>query len=93
MGQIKARANTILNKETAKEELKQATGELLRICKPSNWNVHINGNATVQSELDYGLMVLSMEQYTSKDVKKLTIMEFYQLKEWIKLKNKPNGRG
>lgn len=93
LDQLKARAKSLIDKEGSKAELQKATGELLRHCKPSNWNVHIDGNATVQNELDYGLMILSMEQHTSKDIRKLSIMEFYQLKAWIELKNKPNGRG
>ena len=92
MDQLKARGKAIFDKEGAQEDLKRTTGELLRLCKPSNWNVHLDGNATVQNELNYGLMVLSMQQHTTDDVNKLSIMKFYQLKAWIEIKNKPNGR-
>jgi len=90
---MSARAKSLINKESAKVGLDKATAEILRLCKPNNWNVHIEGNATVQNELDYGLMVLSMQEHTKKDLKQLTIMEFYQLKKWIDIKNKPNARG
>ena len=93
LAQLKARGKAILNRKAAKKDLKNATSELLRLSKASSWNVHKEGNALVQNELNYGLMVLSMEQHTTKDINKLSIMQFYQLKAFITLKNKPNGRG
>ena len=92
MAQLAARGKALIDKVAAQEDLRRTTSEIVRICKPKNWNVHIDGNATVQNELDYGLMVLSMQQHTTKDVNKLTIMQFYHLQAWIQIKNKPNGR-
>jgi hypothetical protein len=93
LAQLKARGKAIINPEAAKEDLKNATIELLRLSKSSSWNVHKEGNALVQNELNYGLMVLSMEKHTTKDIHKLSVMQFYQLKAFITLKNKANARG
>jgi len=91
LANLEARSLALIDKEKAKEVVKESTLELLRISRPSYWNVYVSNNAIVENENAQGLMLLSMEEHTNKNVRDLSIMNFYHLKNWIKVKNKKNG--
>lgn len=60
--------------------------------KTEYYHPSIKGNAFVLSKNEFQKLCFLLEVHTSREVKTLSILEFYNLKELVKEKNKTNGR-
>lgn len=88
--QMAAIVKGILGDESAKEQ-QDAEFEMLRLSKPSVWNIYIGGNMELQMENGFETFLFSVQEYTKEDLEKITVYRFYCLLEHIKNKNNPNG--
>jgi hypothetical protein len=86
---MKAICSQILGEQT--ETIQQdAESEMLRLSKPSVWNVYIQGNAELQFENGFETFMFLVAEHTKEDLEKMSVYRFYCLLEHIKSKNK-NG--
>ena len=67
--------------------------ELLSMQPPNVWNINTEGNMEIKMEVDFDKFLFSIAEHTSIDVEKLTVFKFYSLLDYLKSKNKKNGRG
>lgn len=79
----------ILGKDTT-ESQQEAKKEMLRLSKPSVWNVYIHGNAELEHETGFENFLFTVSEHTNEDLDKMTVYRFYCLLDYIKGKNK-NG--
>lgn len=87
IAQLKARLNKILG-EDSQEQKHKAEKEMLRLSKPSLWNVHIPGNAELEMETGFEDFMFTVAEHTKEDLDKITVFRFYSLLDYIKSKNK-----
>jgi len=64
---------------------------MLRLSKPSVWNVYMNGNAELEHEVGFEYLMFSVAEHTNEDLDNITVFRFYALLDHIKNKNKANG--
>jgi hypothetical protein len=87
--QLNARLNKILGNDS-KEDRESAEKDMLRMSKPSIWNVHIIGNAELEMEVGFEDFIFQVSEHTNEDLDKITVFRFYSLLDYIKSKGK-NG--
>ena len=61
---------------------------MLRLSKPSLWNVHMQGNAELEMETGFEDFMFLVAEHTNEDLDKITVFRFYSLLDYIKNKNK-----
>ena len=87
---LNSRLDKILG--TANEDdIKRTEYQLLKQTKAGYWNPQIEGNSEVATEREFQKLLIIMGQNTNRDVQKLTVLEFYSLKDYIIESNKKNG--
>lgn len=64
---------------------------MLRLSKPSLWNVHMPNNAELEFENGFESFMFLVAEHTNEDLDKITVYRFYILYNYIKDKEKPNG--
>lgn len=84
---LDALCDVILETEDAEDNLQDAEFDLLKLTKAEFWNSYIKGNADVGLKKDYQLFELSIQEHTNKDLKTITTFEFYNLLDYLELKN------
>ena len=84
---LEARAKAILG-EDATESLKETSNNLLDLTAPNNWNIHIEGNAAIQMDSDFEMLMISVGSQTNEDLERISIKKFYYLLNFLKEKNK-----
>jgi len=72
------------------EAIKEQDKEMLRLSKPSVWNVYITGNAEIQHDVGFELMLLGVAEAagTTEDLGEWTMFRFYNLRLYLMEKNK-----
>jgi hypothetical protein len=68
----------------------EAEGEMLRLSKPSIWNVYMDGNAEIKNDVGFETFLFTVSEQTKEDLDKITVYKFYSLLEYIK--SKKDGR-
>ncbi|MHC4648808.1 MAG: hypothetical protein ACYTBJ_25405, partial [Planctomycetota bacterium] len=66
-----------------------ATNELLRLIKPTFWNLNREGNADVSIEVGFEEFMISVAEHTNEDLNTITTFKFYTLLKHIN--KKQNG--
>jgi hypothetical protein len=84
--QLNARLDNILGQDS-KEDKVSAENEMLRMSKPSLWNVHMEGNAELEMETGFEDFMFLVAEHTNEDLDKITVFRFYSLLDYIKSKN------
>lgn len=87
----RADLGVIIGRENAEEKAEKALHELFKLTKPSYWNAFIKGNADVETEKQFEYLILSVENFTTTDLDKVTMLKFYHIMGFIKeqaLRNK-----
>lgn len=66
---------------------------MLRLSKPSVWNIYMEGNAELEHEVGFELMLLSVAEAAgiTEDLGEWTMFRFYNLRLYLMEKNKGNG--
>jgi hypothetical protein len=86
INKLKARISWILDDEGAKEQEQVATNELLRLIKPTFWNLNREGNADVDIEVGFEQFMMSVAEHTKEDLNTITTFKFYTLLKHINKK-------
>jgi hypothetical protein len=73
------------------QDIKRTEYELLKQTKSGYWNPQIEGNSEVAMEREFQKLLIIMGQNTNRDVQKLTVLEFYSLKDYIIESNRKDG--
>jgi hypothetical protein len=60
---------------------------MLRLSKPSVWNVHITGNAELEHEVGFEAFMFVVSEHTKEDINTMTVFRFYSLLDYIKSKS------
>jgi hypothetical protein len=87
---LEAVVDEILGSET-KETQDKTEFEMLRLSKPSIWNIYITGNAELEYENGFESFVFAVAEHTSENIETMSTYRFYCLLDYIKNKNKKNG--
>ena len=72
------------------EDRRNAESEMLKMSKPSIWNIHLPQNAELEFMTGFESFMYSVAENTTEDLDKITVFRFYSLLDHIKEKNK-NG--
>lgn len=83
-----ARLDAIIGGDT-EEEKQEAEKEMMRLSKPSVWNVHLPDNAELEMETGFESFMFLIAEHTNEDLDKITVFRFYSLLNHIKQKNTP----
>lgn len=89
MQQLEAVVDELLGQDT-KGKQDKAEFEMLRLSKPSIWNIYITGNAELEYENGFESFVFAVAEHTSENIETMSTYRFYCLLDYIKNKKK-NG--
>ncbi len=81
-----ARLDSIIGIES-EEEKQEAEKEMMRLSKPSVWNVHLPDNAELEMETGFESFMFLIAEHTNEDLDKITVFRFYSLLTHIKSKS------
>ena len=81
--QINARFDKVLGLESD-EDKQSAENDMLRLSKPSLWNVYMEGNAELQWEVGIESFMFLVAEHTKEDLDKITVFRFYSLLDYKK---------
>jgi ubiquitin C-terminal hydrolase len=81
----------ILEEDNNVEKEKKSTKELLKLIKPSFWNLNREGNADVDIEVGFEEFMISVSEHTKEDLNTITTFKFYTLLKHINKKHKDGG--
>ncbi len=59
---------------------------MLRLSKPSIWNVYMSGNAELEMEVGFEGFLFAIAEHTKEDLEEITVFRFYSLLDHIKSK-------
>jgi len=56
------------------------------------WNIYVDGNKELQVEKDFKQFMIAVKEHTGFDKEDMTVGDFYTLLEYLRDKNKTDGR-
>lgn len=91
IAEINLKLTEIETNKDLSEEIFECKKDILKFNPPNSWNINVAGNKEREYEVEFDKFIISVQEHSKKDIKIMSVYEFYVLLEVIKEKSLKNG--